>query len=87
MMQIDIRKAKTQLPKLIKCVQSGMTVSITSQGNPVAQLVAVTTKQPYSDKHDFLGWLERNPLPAHARRSGQEIDADIEETFQRNAAF
>ena len=27
---------------------------------------------------DILGWLARNPLPAHARRSPEEIAADIQ---------
>lgn len=76
-MQIDIHEAKTQLPKLIKYAQSGTEVRLTDQGNSVAQLVAVTTTQTIRKKHDFLGWLERNPLPAYARRSGQQIDSDI----------
>lgn len=76
-MQIDIDDAKTQLPKLIRYVQSGMVVSITDQGNQVAQLVVVTTSQAMHKKHDFLGWLERNPLPAYAQRSAEEIDVGI----------
>jgi prevent-host-death family protein len=80
MTNIDIHKAKTQLSKLIKYAQAGMEVRITEEGNPVAQVVAVGTSQSAPEKYGFLGWLEKNPLPAHAKRSGQEIDATVQES-------
>lgn len=97
MMKFDIQTAKTQLPKLIEYARSGIEVSITDGGSPIAQLVAVGTKQLETEKYDFLGWLEKNPLPAYAKRSGKEIDETVEEIrsckgkseeekFQREAA-
>ncbi|MHB8237839.1 MAG: hypothetical protein ACYDDD_10285 [Acidithiobacillus ferrivorans] len=35
-------------------------------------------KRGAASGRDILGWLARNPLPAHARRSPEEIAADIQ---------
>ncbi|WP_409409596.1 hypothetical protein AAE485_04090 [Acidithiobacillus ferriphilus] len=42
---------------------------------PAVRLEPVRT---LAASRDILGWLARNPLPAHARRSPEEIAADIQ---------
>lgn len=82
-MQVNILQAKNQLSQLIKYAQAGDKVVIANRGAPVVQLMrllpekagsAHTTVDP-----NFLRWLEANPLPRHAQRTAQEIDAGIAE--------
>ncbi len=78
-MQVNILEAKNQLSQLIKHAQAGDEVIIANRGQPVAQLVAAKPSSQRAGAKNFLAWLEKNPLPAHAQRSAQEIDAGIEE--------
>lgn len=81
-MQVNVLDAKNQLSQLIRLAQAGDQVIIANRGAPVAQLIPIkaTTKalsqQPTGN---FLAWLDSNPLPAHAQRSAQAIDAAIAE--------
>jgi len=78
-MQVNILEAKNRLSALIKSAQAGKEVVIAKRGHPVAKLVPV--KAPSADTgngRDILEWLDRNPLPEHARRSPKEIEAGIE---------
>ncbi len=76
-MQVNILEAKNQLSQLIKLAQSGDEVVIANRGTPVARLVPTQAPLPARSAPDFLRWLADNPLPAHAMRSAQEIDAGI----------
>lgn len=80
-MQVNILEAKNRLSQLIKCAQAGEEVVIANRGEPVARLVpeqAVASAGPGSASA-LLEWLARNPLPAHLRRSHEEIEAAIRE--------
>ena len=77
-MQVNVLEAKNQLSHLIKLAQAGDEVIIANRGAPVAQLIPVQVAAQPLD-HNFLQWLASNPLPAHAQRSAQEIDAAIAE--------
>ena len=82
-MQVNILQAKNQLSQLIKCAQAGDEVVIANRGAPVVQLIRLEPKQAGSAHKiadpNFLHWLEANPLPRHAQRTAQEIDAGIAE--------
>ena len=78
-MIINVFEARNRLSGLIKLARAGETVVIANRGKPVAQLVPVDEEASGSgDVADILGWLDENPLPANARRSARQIDADIE---------
>lgn len=82
-MQINIFEARNRLSQLIKSAQAGEEVVIANRGEPVARLVAVHRKlgrnvQPGSPRA-ILGRLENRQLPAYARRTAKEMDADIRE--------
>ena len=78
-MQINILEAKNQLSQLIKHAQAGDEVIIANRGAPVARLVPTKASTQSGGARNFLQWLDNNPLPAHAQRSAQEIDAGIAE--------
>ena len=82
-MQVNILEAKNRLSQLIKYAQAGDEVVIANRGYPVARLVAAKAANAEGATPNFLKWLEKNPLPPHAQRTAQEIDAAIEE--ERNA--
>ena len=85
--QVNILEAKNRLSQLIKAMQAGEEVVIANRGEPVARLVPATQRTVRSggagNARAVLDWLERHPLPVYARRSAEEIDADIEQ--ERNA--
>ena len=86
-MQINILEAKNRLSQLIKSAQAGEDVVIANRGEPVVRLVRASAESAPSAgagrARDILDWLDQNPLPAHARRTPDEIDAGIQE--ERNA--
>ena len=82
-MQVNILEAKNRLSQLIKYAQAGDEVVIANRGYPVARLVPAKVADAAGATPDFLKWLEKNPLPAHAQRTAPEIEAGIEE--ERNA--
>ena len=93
-MQVNVLEARNRLSQLIKAAQAGEEVVIANRGEPVARLVAAVSARepavkPYRSPAENgitpptipggpLKWLLENPLPAYARRSAAEIDADIE---------
>lgn len=79
-MQVNILQAKNQLSQLIKYAQAGDEVVIANRGAPVARLIPESTSLSVKSANpNFLQWLEANPLPRHAQRTAQEIDAGIAE--------
>ena len=82
-MQVNILQAKNQLSQLIKYAQAGDEVVIANRGAPVVQLIPLTPEKAgiahKAANPNFLHWLETNPLPRHAKRAAQEIDAGIAE--------
>lgn len=86
-MQVNILEAKNRLSQLIRSAQAGEDVVIANRGEPVARLVPTNAdKVPSAGAgraRDILDWLDRNPLPAHAKRAPDEIEAGIQE--ERNA--
>ena len=78
-MQVNILEAKNQLSQLVKRAQAGEEIVIANRGQPVARLVPAE-RVPAHDEASaagLCGWLAAHPLPAHARRSAEDIDADI----------
>lgn len=78
-MQVNILEAKNQLSQLIKHTQAGDEVIIANRGAPVVRLVPISPSLQSGGARNFLQWLDENPLPTHAQRSAQEIDAGIAE--------
>jgi prevent-host-death family protein len=82
-MQVNILEAKNRLSLLIKAAQAGEEVVIANRGEPVARLVRVkgsaTAGADAGSPRAILDWLTNHPLPAHARRSAEEIDAAIQQ--------
>ena len=80
-MQVNVLEAKNQLSQLIRLAQAGDQVIIANRGAPVAQLIPIIPIQATAPAPDrsFVKWLASNPLPAHAQRSAQELDAAIAE--------
>jgi prevent-host-death family protein len=91
-MQVNILEAKSQLSQLIKSAQAGEEVVIANRGEPVARLVPIgapagrlvqrsVTARVWAPQQPegVAQWLDDHPLPAYLRRSGQEIDAAIQE--------
>lgn len=82
-MQVNILEAKNKLSQLVKRAQAGEEVIIANRGKPVARLLAAeepsTPELPVGNGKRILEWLRKHPLPAHARRSAEEIDAHVEE--------
>ena len=82
-MQVNILEAKNRLSQLIKAALAGEEVVIANRGKPVVRLVPAApmpadTEEPGSGRA-ILAWLKAHPVPEHARRSAEEIDAAIEE--------
>ena len=80
-MQVNILEAKNRLSQLIKAAQAGEEVIIANRGEPVVRLVPAGRPERIGvagDPRRILAWKEKNPLPPHLRRSGDEIDAEIE---------
>ncbi len=89
-MQVNILEAKNRLSQLIKSAQAGEDVVIANRGEPVVRLVRANPENAAASAgagagraRDILDWLDRNPLPAHARRTPDEIETGIQE--ERNA--
>jgi len=85
-MKVNILEAKNRLSQLIKSAQAGEEVIIANRGEPVARLVPIDTAQgaaPIGSARLILEYLKKNPIPDYARRTAEEIDADIDE--QRNS--
>jgi len=82
-MQVNIPEAKNHLSQLIKLGCAGDDVVIADRGEPVARLIPTDavrlTKSVKGRAQTILNWLDDYPLPAHARRSVEEIDAGIAE--------
>jgi prevent-host-death family protein len=82
-MQVNIFEAKSQLSQLIKAARAGQDVVIANRGEPVARLVPAnespSSEAGTGDGRTILQWLDRHPLPAHARRTAAELDKAIDE--------
>jgi prevent-host-death family protein len=74
----SVLEARNNLSRLISSVESGAEVTITRHGRPVARLVAVEPREPWTGA-SFAAWLADNPLPPGVGRTAEEIDADIRE--------
>jgi prevent-host-death family protein len=77
-MKVNVLEAKNRLSERVKAAQAGQTVVIANRGKPVASLVAAppTAVTVPAGAHTSA-WLDAHPLPVHARRSGQDIDAGL----------
>jgi prevent-host-death family protein len=83
-MQTNILDAKNRLSQLIKAAQAGEEVVIANRGEPVVRLVPVNRKRAQvggkrGSPEAILAWLQNRHLPAYARRTLEEIEADIQE--------
>jgi prevent-host-death family protein len=77
-MQVNVHEAKTQLSRLLELVESGETVTIARQGQPVAELVPARRKLGLP-----FGIAENSPLVPDgdawwAPLSDEEADAWVE---------
>ncbi|MGI8404170.1 MAG: type II toxin-antitoxin system prevent-host-death family antitoxin [Thermomicrobiales bacterium] len=80
MVQVNILEARNRLSQLIKAAESGEDVVIANRGVPVARLVGIEPeKKGWSTGATILDWIEKHPIPEHARRSAEEIDRAIQE--------
>jgi prevent-host-death family protein len=81
-MQVNILEAKNRLSQLIKAALAGEDVVIANRGQPMVRLVPAEKASPGGAERGsgraILAWLKAHPVPEHARRSAEEIDADIE---------
>jgi len=77
-MQVSIVDAKNRLSELIKSAQAGEDVVIANRGKPAVRLVPADPA-PEGAAGNIVEWLRRNPLPAHARRSPEELQASVRE--------
>jgi prevent-host-death family protein len=75
-MQINVREAKNRLSELIRLAQAGDEVVIANRGEPVARLVPVR-RDAGAPQRNLPGWLSAHPLPAHMRKTAEQIDAGI----------
>ena len=82
-MQVNILEAKNRLSELVRSAQAGEDVVIANRGVPVARIVAVGAFSTAANavesgpQDSVVDWLERNPLPTHAKRSHEEIEAGL----------
>ena len=78
-MQVNILEAKNRLSQLIKAARAGEEVVIANRGQPMVRLVPAETsaEPPLGSAQRILAWLKEHRLPENARRSAEEIDADI----------
>lgn len=74
-MNVNILEAKNRLSQLVKAAQDGEEVIIANRGKPVVRLICMVP--PPAASTGIVAWLAANPLPAHARRGADEIDASI----------
>lgn len=75
--KINILEARNNLSRLVAAVAGGDEVVIANRGVPVARLVGVGAKAPEHTATQLAEWLVRNPVPAHANRTPEELDQQI----------
>lgn len=51
---VGVYEAKTQLPRLLKRVEAGETITITKHGHPIAQLIPYREERRRHDPDDVL---------------------------------
>ena len=79
-MQVNILEAKNRLSQLIKAARAGEEVVIANRGQPMVRLVPAernSAESPLGSAQRILAWLKEHRIPESARRSAEEIDADI----------
>ena len=83
-MQVNIREARNQLSQLVKRAQAGEEILIANRGHPVARLVPahLIADSGEPGAAGIAAWLAAHPLPTHARRSADAIDAGIAQERQ-----
>lgn len=73
---INILDARNNLSRLVSVASSGEEVVIAKRGVPVARLVPVDEEaQPTAG--NVAAWLTKHPVPPHAVRSADQLDAQI----------
>jgi len=76
----NILEARNNLSRLIASVESGLEVTITRRGRPVARLVpadAPSTRESTGAR--LREWFAAHPIPEGQGRSTAELDALIDE--------
>ena len=80
-MQVNILEAKNRLSQLIKASLAGEEVVIANRGKPMVRLVPAGNASHQAARGSaerILAWLRDHRIRENARRSAEEIDADIE---------
>jgi prevent-host-death family protein len=83
-MRVNVLEAKNRLSELIRAAQAGEEVVIANRGKPVARLVAERSEEEAGELRPgsaaaILDFLDRYPVPEHARRTPEEIEAAIQD--------
>lgn len=81
-MNVNIFDARNQLSKLVRAAAAGEEVIIANRGEPMVRMVPAgesgNALAGAGQGRAILDWLEQHPLPAHAQRDAEEIEAGIE---------
>ncbi|WP_108719165.1 type II toxin-antitoxin system prevent-host-death family antitoxin [Miniimonas sp. S16] len=72
----NMLEARDQLSRLVAAAEAGEDVTIARRGVPVVRVVPLGRAADDAGER-LVDWLERNPLPAGAGRSSEEIEAAI----------
>jgi len=78
--QVNILEAKNRLSQLIKAARAGEEVVIANRGQPMVRLVPAeraSAEPPLGSAQRVIAWLKEHRRAENARRSADEIDADI----------
>ena len=73
---VNVLEARNTLSRLIRAAAAGEDVVIANRGVPVVRLVPVDAPP---ESAGIAAWLTENRLPAHARRSDEEIERSLRE--------
>lgn len=72
----NMLEARDQLSRLVAAAEAGEDVTIARRGVPVVRVVPLGRAADDAGER-LVDWLERNPLPAGAGRSSEEIESAI----------
>ena len=78
-MTATLEQAQADLLKLVRMVQRGEDVVITSQGRPVAKLTGVAQAKPSPDRQAWLAKLARLRESTATGKTGLTVEQILEE--------
>ncbi|WP_300265695.1 type II toxin-antitoxin system Phd/YefM family antitoxin [Microbacterium sp.] len=75
----SVLDARNNLSRLIADAQSGIEVTITNRGVPVAQITPIAPVDVPLTGAMLAEWLDEHPLPARLVRPSDEIEEQIQQ--------